>query len=145
MNMSKFNAASKKSFTSIKLCKKQTIRASFYQETKNLIERAKEELEKERRWKKMCTLKKSIKTKESNTNTIHSFSTNYSDKNNISRKSTNSFKENQRYFTNDIIDYNMSSRENLFLITKQFSEILNKIDNKKQTINKKKKHLNIQI
>lgn len=112
--------------------------------TKNLIERAKEELEKERERKRMRTLyKNSIKTKESTSNTICSMSTNGSD---ISYISTNSFQEQQQYFTNNIIDYSKSSRENLYLITKQLSEIINKNNKKKSNNNKGyKKQMNIQI
>ena len=112
--------------------------------TKNLIERAKEELEKERERKRMRTLyKSSLKTKESTSNTICSMSTNGSD---ISYISTNSFQEQQQYFTNNIIDYSKSSRENLYLITKQLSEIINKNNKKKSNNNTRyKKQMNIQI
>ena len=111
--------------------------------TKNLIERAKEELEKERERKRMRTLyKSSIKTKESTSNTICSMSTNGSD---ISYISTNSFQEQQQYFTNNIIDYSKSSRENLYLITKQLSEIINKNNKKKSNNTRYKKQMNIQI
>ena len=114
--------------------------------TKNLIERAKEELEKERERKRMRTLyKSSIKTKESTSNTICSMSTNGSDISYISYISTNSFQEQQQYFTNNIIDYSKSSRENLYLITKQLSEIINKNNKKKSNNTRYKKQMNIQI
>jgi hypothetical protein len=98
---------------------------------KDLIERAKEELEKERERKRLRTLYKTTKTKESTSNTICSMSTNGSD---ISYISTNSFQkeEQQQYFSNNIIDYSKSSRENLYLITQQLNEILN-MNNKKKS------------
>lgn len=112
--------------------------------TKNLIERAKEELEKERERKRLRTLYKTTKTKESTSNTICSMSTNGSD---ISYISTNSFQEEeqQQYFSNNIIDYSKSSRENLYLITKQLSEILNTNNKKKSSTKGYKKQIHLQI
>ena len=111
---------------------------------KDLIERAKEELEKERERKRLRTLYKTTKTKESTSNTICSMSTNGSD---ISYISTNSFQEEeqQQYFSNNIIDYSKSSRENLYLITKQLSEILNTNNKKKSSTKGYKKQIHLQI
>ena len=111
---------------------------------KDLIERAKEELEKERERKRLRTLYKTTKTKESTSNTICSMSTNGSD---ISYISTNSFQEEeqQQYFSNNIIDYSKSSRENLYLITKQLSEILNTNNKKKSSTKGYKTQIHLQI
>ena len=111
---------------------------------KDLIERAKEELEKERERKRLRTLYKTTKTKESTSNTICSMSTNGSD---ISYISTNSFQkeEQQQYFSNNIIDYSKSSRENLYLITKQLNEILNMNNKKKSNTKGYKKQIHLQI
>ena len=111
---------------------------------KDLIERAKEELHKERERKRLRTLYKTTKTKESSSNTSCSMSTNGSDTSYIS---TNSFQEQQQqqYFSNNIIDYSKSSRENLYLITKQLSEILNTNNKKKSNTKGYKKQIHLQI
>ena len=111
---------------------------------KDLIERAKEELYKERERKRLRTLYKTTKTKESSSNTSCSMSTNGSDTSYIS---TNSFQEQQQqqYFSNNIIDYSKSSRENLYLITKQLSEILNTNNKKKSNTKGYKKQIHLQI
>jgi basic membrane lipoprotein Med (substrate-binding protein (PBP1-ABC) superfamily) len=108
------------------------------------MERAKEELEKERERKRLRTLYKTTKTKESTSNTICSMSTNGSD---ISYISTNSFQkeEQQQYFSNNIIDYSKSSRENLYHITKQLNEILNMNNKKKSNTKGYKKQIHLQI
>ena len=132
-----------KAITSSTQLKRTENKTSYYVKTKDLIERAKEELEKERERKRLRTLYKPTKTKESTSSTICSMSTNVSD---VSYTSTNSFQEYQQWFTNDIVDRSKTPRENLYLIKKQLREILNKNNKKKGNIhNGYKKHMNIQI